>query len=64
MDELIKPKIEEEKDKMLQQVKDEAVENAIIAVKQRIKEQMDAEAAAKEETTEEEPHPTEKEGDG
>ena len=64
MDELIQPKLEEERANMLQQVRDEATENAIIMVKQRLKEQMDVEAAQKEETTEEEQAPGDKGAEG
>lgn len=48
MDVLIKPRLEEEKRKNIQQTKEEATENAITTVKQKIKEQMEAEQAARE----------------
>lgn len=48
MDELIKPRLEEEKRKQLQQTKDDATEHAITTVKLKIKEQFDAEQAARE----------------
>lgn len=48
MDVLIKPRLEEEKRKNIQQTKEEATENAITTVKQKIKEQMEAEQVARE----------------
>lgn len=46
MTELIKPRMAEEKEKAMQQVRDEATEAAVTTVKAKIKEQMDAEAEA------------------
>lgn len=48
MDVLIKPKMEEEKQKYLAEQKKEATENAISTVKMKIKEKMEAEQAARE----------------
>ena len=53
MDELIKVKVAEEQSRMLLQVRDEAVENAITAVKTRIKDQLEAEAVKDEAATSE-----------
>lgn len=63
MDELIKPKMADEKRKMLQHVREEATENAISLVKAKMKEQLDAQ---KEETatSEAEDKHQEKEGEG
>ena len=48
MDELIKPRMEEEKSKILQNVKEEALETALATVKAKLKEEQEAAAAAKE----------------
>ena len=48
MDVLIKPKMEEEKQKYIAEQKKEATENAISTVKMKIKEKMEAEQAARE----------------
>lgn len=49
VNEIIKPRTEKERFKMLRQVEAETKESSIIAVKTMIKEQMEAEAAAREE---------------
>ena len=49
MEELIKPRMAEEKRKMVQQVRDDTTEAAIVSVKTKLKEQAEAEAAAREE---------------
>ena len=49
MEEIIKPRMAEEKRKMVQQVKEETTESAIQTVKTKLKEQMEAEIAAREE---------------
>ena len=48
MDVLIKPRLEEEKKKLIQQSREDTTEAAITAIRAKIKEQMDAEAAARE----------------
>lgn len=48
MDVLMKPKMEEEKQKYIAEQKKEATENAISTVKMKIKEKMEAEQAARE----------------
>ena len=51
MDELMKPRLEEEKKKQVEQARVETLENAIAIVKQKIKDQQEAEKqAAKSET--------------
>ena len=49
MEELVKPRMAEEKHKMVQQVREETTEAAITTVKTKLKEQAEAEAAAREE---------------
>ena len=48
MNELIKPRLEVEKKKAVEQAKKDATEGAIAQVKAKIKEQLEAEQAAKE----------------
>lgn len=48
MDELIKPRMEIEKEKALENTRKEATEAAITQVKAKIKEQLEAEQAARE----------------
>jgi len=48
MNELVKPRLEEEKKKAVQTARDEATESAITTIRQKIKEQFDAEQAARE----------------
>lgn len=48
MDELIKPRMEEEKKKLIQQTRDETTETSLTAVRQKIKEQFESEQAARE----------------
>ena len=49
VEELVKPRMAEEKRKMVQQVREETTEAAIATVKAKLKEQAEAEAAAREE---------------
>lgn len=53
MDELIKPRMAEEKTKMMEQVREEATEAAITSVKNKLKEEQEAAVAAKENETSE-----------
>ena len=46
----MKPKLEEERTKVVDAAREEALENAIALVKQRLKEQMELEQQAKEDT--------------
>ena len=48
MDEFIKPKIEEERQRIVDQVREEATENAIITVRSKLKDQWEAEQQQKE----------------
>ena len=50
IEELMKPKLEEEREKVVDAAREEALENAIALVKQRLKEQMELEQQAKEDT--------------
>ncbi len=49
MDKLMQPKIDEERKKIVDAAREEALENAIALVKQKIREQMELEQQAKEE---------------
>jgi adenylate/nucleoside-diphosphate kinase len=49
VEELIKPRMEEERKKMVEQVRKDATESAIQTVKAKLKEQLEAEHAAREE---------------
>ena len=49
VEELVKPRMAEEKHKMVQQVREETTEAAITTIKTKLKEQAEAEAAAREE---------------
>ena len=48
MNEFIKPKMEEAKKKLLDQIKEEATENAVVAVRNKLKEQWEQEQQQKE----------------
>lgn len=49
VEEIIKPRMADEKRKMIRQVREETTETAIVAVKTKLREQAEAEAAAREE---------------
>lgn len=52
MDELMKPKLDEERKKVVDAAREEALENAIALVKQKIREQIELEQQVQEETCE------------